>query len=58
MQRSSIVNGLTQGDESLLETLESLCDNNKDHSEEGRITGLFVSDYVFNMSKKVLSQTD
>ena len=44
MQRSSIVNDLTQGDESLLETLESLCDNNKDHSEEGRMTGLFVSD--------------
>ena len=44
MQRSSIVNDLTQGDESLLETLESLCDNNKDHSEEGRMTGSFVSD--------------
>ena len=58
MQRSSIVNGLTQGDESLLETLESLCDNNKDHSEEGRMTGLFVSDCVFNLSKKVLSQTE
>ena len=58
MQRSSIVNGLTQGDESLLETLESLCDNNKDHSEEGRMTGSFVSDCVFNLSKKVLSQTE
>ena len=43
MQRSSIVNDLTKGDESLLETLESLCDNNKDHFEEGRMTGLFVS---------------
>ena len=58
MQRSSIVNDLTKGDESLLETLESLCDNNKDHSEEGRMTGLFVSDCVFNLSKKVLSQTE
>ena len=34
MQRSSIANDLTQGDESLFETLQSLCDNNKDHSEE------------------------
>ena len=58
MQCSSIVNNLTQGDESLLETLESLCDNNKGHSEEGRMTSSFVSDYVFNLSKKVLSQTE
>ena len=33
----SIVNDLTQGDVLLLETLESLCDNNKGHSEEGRM---------------------
>ena len=39
IQRGSIVNGLTQGDESLLETFESLCDNNKEHSEEGRMNG-------------------
>ena len=58
MKRSSIVNDFTQGDEALLETLESLCDNNKDHSEEGCITGSSVSDYVFNLSKKVLSQTE
>ena len=58
MQRSSIVNDFTQGDEALLETLESLCDNNKDHFEEGSITGSFVSDYVFNLSKNVLSQTE
>ena len=58
MKRSSIVNNFTQGDEALLETLESLCDNNKDHSEEGCITGSSVSDYVFNLSKKVLSQTE
>ena len=58
MQRSSIVNDLTQGDESLLETFESLCDNNKDYSEEERMTGSFVSDYVFNLSKKILSQTE
>ena len=55
---SSLVNDLTQGDKSLLETLESLSDNNKDHSEEGRMKGSFVSDHVFNLSKKVLSQTD
>ena len=58
IQRGSIVNDLTQGDESLLETLESLCDNNKDHSEEGRMKWSFVSDYVFNLSKKVFSQTE
>ena len=45
MQRGSIVNDLTQGDESLLETLESLCDKNKDHSEEERMKGSFVSDF-------------
>ena len=39
---SSIVNDLTQGDKSLLETLESLSDNNKDHSEEGHLKGSFV----------------
>ena len=30
-----IYNDLTLGDESLLETLESLSDNDKDHSQEG-----------------------
>ena len=55
---SSLVNDLTQGDKSLLETLESLSDKNKDYSEEGRMKGSFVSDYVFNLSKKVLSQTE
>ena len=55
---SSLVNDLTQGDKSLLETLESLSDNNKDHSEEGHMKRSFVSDYVFNLSKKVLSQTE
>ena len=58
IQRGSIVNDLTQVDESLLETLESLCDNNKDHSGEGQMIGSFVSDYVFNLSKKFLSQTE
>ena len=58
IQRGSIVNDLTQGDESPLETLESLCDNNKDHSVEERMKGSFVSDYVFNLKNKVLSQTD
>ena len=58
MQRSSIVNDLTLGYRSILENLESLCDNNKDHCKEGRMTGSFVSDYVFNLSKKRLSQTE
>ena len=56
IQRGFIFNNLTQGDESLLETLESLCDTNKDHSVERRIKGSFVSDYVFNLNKKFLSQ--
>ena len=55
---SSLVNDLTQGDKSLLETLESLSDKNKDYSEEGRMKGSFVSYHVFNLSKKVLSQTE
>ena len=58
IQRGSLVNDLSQGDKSLLETLESLSDKNKDHSEEGRMKGSFVSDYAFNLSKKVLSQTE
>ena len=53
-----MVNDLTQGDVLLLETLESLCDNNKGYSEEGRMAGSFVSEYVFNLSKKVLSQRE
>ena len=58
IQGGSIVNDLTQGDESILETLESLCDNSKDHSDEESMKKSFVSDYVFNLSKKVLSQTE
>ena len=34
MQRHSIVNDITQGHESLLEILESLCDNNSEEEEE------------------------
>ena len=34
MQRRSIVNDITQGHESLLEILESLCDNNSEEEEE------------------------
>ena len=55
---SSVVNDLTQGDKSLLENLEPLSDNNKDHSEAGRMKGSFVLDYVFNLSGTVLSQTE
>ena len=58
IQRGFIVNDLTQGDEPLLETLESLCDKNKDHFEEGRMKGSFVSGYIFNLSKNFLSQTE
>ena len=57
IQRGFIVNDLTQGVEPLLETLESLCDKNKDHFEEGRMKGSFVSDYIFNLSNNFLSQT-
>ena len=31
----------------------SLYGNDKDHSEEGRRKGSFVSDYVFNLNKKI-----
>ena len=41
IQRGSIVIDLTQRYKSLLETPESLCDNNRDHSEEGRMKGSF-----------------
>ena len=34
MQRRSIVNDITQEHESLLEILESLCDNNSEEEEE------------------------
>ena len=34
MQRHSIVNDITQGHESLLEILESLCDNNSEEEKE------------------------
>ena len=46
IQRGSIVNDLTQGDESLLETLESLCDNNKDYSEDCTWWRLYLMDHV------------
>ena len=58
IQRDSLVIDLTHKDQSLLETLESLCDNNKDHFEEGRMKESYVSDYVFNLSKKLLSQIE
>ena len=58
IQRGSLVNDLSQGDKSLLETLESLSDKNKDHSVEGHMKGSFVSDCVFNLSKNILSQTE
>ena len=48
---------LTQGDQSLLETLETLCGSASTSSKfvDGRIKGNFVSDYVFNLSQKTLS---
>ena len=58
IQRSFIVNDITQGDEPVLETLESLCDKNKDHFEDGHMKGSFVSGYIFNLSKNFLSQTE
>ena len=48
---------LTQGDQSLLETLETLCGSASTSSKfvDGRIKGNFVSNYVFNFSQKTLS---
>ena len=48
---------LTQGDQSLLETLETLCGSASTSSKfiDDRIKGNFVSDYVFNLSQKTLS---
>ena len=48
---------LTQGDQSLLETLVTLCGSASASSKfvDGRINGTFVSDYVFNLSLKALS---
>ena len=44
IQRGSIVKDFTQGDKSFFETLESLCDNNNEHLEEGRMKRSFLSD--------------
>ena len=48
---------MTQGDQSLLETLETLCGSASTSSKfiDDRIKGNFVSDYVFNLSQKTLS---
>ena len=47
---------LTQGDQSLLETLETLCGSASTSSKfvDGSIKVNFVSDYVFNLSQKTL----
>ena len=47
---------MTQGDQSLLETLETLCGSTSTSSKfvDGRIQVNFVSDYVFNLSQKTL----
>ena len=47
---------LTQGDQSLLETLETLCGSASTSSKfvDDRIKGNFVSGYVFNLSQKTL----
>ena len=39
-------------------TLESLSNKSTNHSEERRMKKSFMSDYVFNLSKKVLSQME
>ena len=48
---------LTQGDQSLLETLETLCGGASTSSKfvDSRIKENFVSDYVFNLSPKTFS---
>ena len=48
---------LTQSDQSLLETLVTLCGSASASSKfvDGRINGTFVSDYVFNLNLKTLS---
>ena len=48
---------MSQGDQSLLETLETLWGSASTSSKftNGRIKGNFVSDYVFNLSQKALS---
>ena len=50
---------LTQGDDSLLETLKSLglINNRVLETDSDRIKGSFSSDSIFNLSKKLLSKT-
>ena len=51
---------LTQGDQSLLETLATLCRKASASSKfvDSCITRTFVSGYVFNLSKKTLSPSE
>ena len=51
---------LTQGDQSLLQTLKTLCGSASTSSKfvDGRIKGNFISDDVFNMSQKTLSPSE
>ena len=51
---------LTKGDDSLLEILQSLGVSNDNflETDSDRIKGSFSSDSVFNLSKKVLSETE
>ena len=51
---------MTQGDQSLLETLEKLRGSASASSKfvDGRIKGTFVSDYVFNLSQKALPPSE
>ena len=48
---------LTQGDQSLLITLETLCGSTSTSNKflDGRIKGNFVSYYIFSLSQKTLS---
>ena len=57
---SESLHDLTQGDDSLLETLQSLGVINDSvlETDSDRIKGSFSSDSVFNLSKKVLSKTE
>ena len=43
-----------------METLETLCESASTSSEfvDGRVKGMFVSDYVFNLSQKTLSPSE
>ena len=59
-QVSNLKLDLTQGDQSLLETLETLCRSASASSKfvDGRIKGTFSSGYVFILSQTFLSSSE